>query len=71
MPFTKRFNICIVVPVRSSCLRSLTTSRAPSATVAMSLSIRSRLERRGELGARDSDTTCHEKKLKLMGGVSS
>ena len=33
----------------------------------MSLSIRSRLERRGELGARDSDTTCHEKKLKLIG----
>ena len=47
-------------------MRSLTTSRAPSATVAMSLSIRSRLERRGELGARDSDTTCHEKKLKLI-----
>ena len=51
------------LPVRSSCLRSLTTSRAPSATVAMSLSINRRLERRGELGASDSDTTCTNKWL--------
>ena len=49
-----------ILPVRSNCLRSSTRSRAPSATVEMSLSIRRRVERRGEWGTRDSETTYKE-----------